>query len=78
MINRGRHKKIKVPINLLTIPKRILTRMMECQVEQGNKADLTVFARDRTASKREGGFTWEHTVEGHYIWYERLINNSPF
>lgn len=78
MTNRGRHKKLKIPITLLTIPKRILTRIMECQVEQGNKADLTVFQRSRTIDKFHGGFNWEETVEGYYIWYERLINDSPF
>lgn len=47
MANRGRHRKkikiripINIPIGLQYLSKPILTRMMEYQIEQGNKADF--------------------------------------
>lgn len=76
MANRGRHRKSGIPTNLRNFPKHILNRLMECQIEQGNKADLTVFAHDRRAHKFAGGFNWNNTIEGYQIWHDRLINNS--
>lgn len=77
MANRGRHRKSEIPTSLRHFPKRILDRLMECQVEQGNKADLTVFLRNISANKYRGGFDWERTTEGYAVWYNRLLNHSP-
>lgn len=81
MANRGRHRKkikiripINIPISLQHLSKPILTRMMECQIEQGNKADLTVFLHNILATKCAGGFDWGKTIEGYAIWYSRLLD----
>ena len=39
-------------------PKRVVQAMVDEQVRQGNPADPSVFARERTACKLLGGFTW--------------------
>ena len=62
-------KKFKVKKKHLTgeiadFPKRVVQAMVDEQVRQGNPANPSVFARDRTASKREGGFTWMITAPG--------------
>lgn len=44
-------------------PIEIVQRMVDYQVEQGNKADVTVFQKLATASKSDGGFDWLETKE---------------
>ena len=50
------------------LPAPILKRMMECQVEQGNKADYTVFENWKCASKSGRGFDWSVTAEKSAFW----------
>lgn len=50
------------------LPAPILKRMMECQVEQGNKADHTVFENCKCASKSGRGFDWSVTAEKSAFW----------
>lgn len=48
-------------------PIEVVQRMVDCQVEQGNKADVSVFQKN----KREGaygGFHWGATIEGYVFW----------
>lgn len=49
-------------------PEEVVQRMMECQVEQGNKADRSVFENYASISKTSGGFSWPLTNEGHFFW----------
>ena len=53
-------------------PKEIVERMLECQVEQGNPKDVSIFEKYKSADKRSGGFTWGDTSEGHIFWAEIL------
>jgi len=50
------------------LPKEIQERMLECQEEQGNKRDSSVFERSISSDKHRGGFIWSNTSEGHEYW----------
>ena len=54
-------------------PKEIVERMLECQVEQGNPRDVSIFEEDRDMDGRHGGFTWGKTSEGHNFWAKILM-----
>ena len=54
-------------------PREIVERMLEYQVEQDNQRNISVFERDKNADKRQGGFTWENTLEGHDFWDRILL-----
>lgn len=45
-------------------PIEVVQRMVDCQVEQGNKADVTIFQHRAEAPKYVGGFNWHETKEG--------------
>lgn len=45
-------------------PIEAAEKMVECQVRQGNKADVSVFVNDLTCNKNFGGFNWGETEEG--------------
>jgi hypothetical protein len=67
-----------VPKGELTgFPKEIIARMLECQEEQWNKRDVTVFEKNILAFLRVGGFYWEKTKEGYDFWYD-VISNKNF
>ena len=74
-------EKFKVKKKHLTgkisdFPKRVVQAMVDEQVRQGNPADPSVFARDRTANKDEGGFTW---IESPMIFYwTEIIHEKKF
>ena len=53
-------------------PKRVVQAMVDEQVRQGNPANPSVFARESTACKREGGFTWMKTASG-YSWADIIL-----
>lgn len=54
---------------LLDFPIEVVQKMVERQVEQGNKPDVTIFQKECRATKLDGGFTWEPTIEGDGFWY---------
>lgn len=54
---------------LLDFPIEVVQKMVERQVEQGNKPDVTIFQKECRATKLDGGFTWESTIEGDGFWY---------
>lgn len=58
------------------IPEVIIDRMLECQVEQGNKADIDVFKKNRRAYINNGGFNWNDTHEDVYIWSDVLLEKN--
>ena len=62
--------------DIADFPKRVVQAMVDEQVRQGNPADPSVFEREPTACKREGGFTWLKTTLG-YSWVE-IIQNKKF
>jgi hypothetical protein len=49
-------------------PIEVVQRMVDCQIEQGNKADVSVFQRNKIAMKFEGGFDWCNTKERQPFW----------
>lgn len=53
--------------------------MLERQVEQGNKRDVSVFEESKRAGniRDEGGFDWEKTTE-HYNFWNNVIENKKF
>ena len=57
-------------------PKRVVQAMVDEQVRQGNPADPRVFARERTANKDAGGFTWIESPMRFY-WTE-IISEKKF
>ena len=58
-------------------PKEIVERMLECQVEQGNEKDVSVFETILDADRYFGGFTWRDTIEGSN-WWSEVIDNKNF
>ena len=49
-------------------PIEIARVMLKRQVEQGNKADITVFQKDCFVGKSDYGFYWKETIEKYDFW----------
>jgi hypothetical protein len=56
-------------------PIEVVQKMVERQVEQGNKADVTVFQKIANAPKWRGGFDFEDTIEKHVFWSDIMDGN---
>lgn len=56
------------------LPVEIQEKMLERQVEQGNKRDAWVFRNGLDAFI--GGFCWSKTPEGYAFWYNVLIREN--
>lgn len=66
---------------LKNVPLIIVDKMLEYQVEQENKLDITVFIENSNACKKTGGFNWNETQEGNGVWNDILscdVYNSFF
>lgn len=59
--------------DLINCPLNIAIRMVERQVEQGNKPDIKVFQNHISAGRLSGGFDWNDTKEGHTFWCDLFI-----
>jgi hypothetical protein len=60
-------------------PIEVVQRMVDCQVEQGNKADVTVFQSNVYAYVLFGGFDWDKTIERSFFWHRVIdIDFSEF
>lgn|SRR5574344_916969 len=57
-------------------PIEVVQRMIECQVEQGNKADVSVFQNRKSCSGGSGGFEWCDTTERHDFWDKVILNRD--
>ena len=64
MMKKFKVKKKHLIGEIADFPKRVVQAMVDEQVRQGNPADPSVFARERTACKVEGGFTWIESALG--------------
>ena len=53
------------------LPKEIQNRMLDCQVEQGNPRDVSVFEKNVYS-----GFIWCCTKEGFEYW-DKILNVIP-
>ena len=62
---------------LLDFPIEVVQKMVERQVEQGNKPDVTIFQKECRATRLDDGFTWASTIEGDGFWY-RVITLEMF
>ena len=51
---------------IANFPIEVVQRMVDCQVEQGNKADVSVF--QKTSTDSIDGFYWNETSEGGRFW----------
>ena len=49
-------------------PIEVVEKMIEEQVEQGNDPDVSVFQKDRSEIKENGGFSWCETADGKTFW----------
>lgn len=63
--------------DLKGFPIEVVERIVEYQVYQGNKADVSVFSEDLTRDKACGGFDWEDTKEG-FVFWESVIDYKNF
>ena len=50
------------------LPKEIIDKMVERQVQQGNKPDVNVFNNYPAATYSDGGFDWCDSPEGDNFW----------
>lgn len=58
-------------------PIEVVQKMVDCQVLQGNNANVSVFQHDATAEFLRGGFVWDETKEGYAFW-ESIIEDGKF
>ena len=58
-------------------PIEVVQEMVNEQVRQGRKADVSVFQDRATAIGKCGGFIWERTVMGESFWND-VISNRKF
>jgi len=61
---------------LTGFPKEIVEKMLEHQVKQGNKKDVTVFENDITSSSLNKGFNWSAASEGRTFWSDVVLNKK--
>ena len=58
-------------------PIEVVQKMVDSQVEQGNKANVKLFQESSNVGKMGGGFSWSETKEGRVFWDE-VINDYRF
>ena len=61
---------------LYDVPKEVVDKMLERQVEQGNPESIAVFEKEIIADKDGGGFDWSDTKEDHDFWEAVLMENN--
>lgn len=70
-------KKSDLIGEIANFPIEVVQKMIEEQVEQGNKADVTVFQEDNFADTYGGGFSWCDAKDGDDFWCE-IISKENF
>ena len=63
--------------NIENFPIEVVEKMIDEQVRQGNKADVTIFQEGVTADNRFGGFLWRITEDGKDFW-DKIICERKF
>lgn len=58
------------------VPKEVVDKMLERQVEQGNPESIAVFEKEIIADKDGGGFDWSDTEEDLDFWEAVLMENN--
>jgi hypothetical protein len=57
-------------------PIEVIEKMIERQVEQGNKPDVKAFHKYVSNDAKGGGFTWENTIEGEMFWHKVIADKN--
>lgn len=68
---------IKYKGRIKDFPVEIVEAMLDEQVRQGNKRDVTVFEEDPSSGFLMGGFNWDRSKERGEFWLE-IIDNKDF
>ena len=63
--------------DLKGFPEEVVEKMLERQVEQGNKRDVSVFEKDSWADQPAGGFDWSSSPEELLFWCA-IIEDKDF
>lgn len=71
----NRDLKYTPPYDSGHLPLYIIDKMLDYQVKQGNKLDISVFENEPSSNKADGGFDWKDTEEGWEYW-EDLLSKS--
>ena len=75
-ITENENPKLTYGGEIADFPIEVVERMLECQVEQGNKRDVSVFEREKKTTKHFNGFSWGETKEDLYFWDEVIMNKN--
>lgn len=62
--------------DIADLPIEVVQRMVDCQVEQGNKADVSVFQLRKRTRFKDGGFDWDKTNEGYFVWLRIMLHKD--
>ena len=62
---------------IANFPIEVVQKMLERQIEQTNKADVSIFQKRHTSNLLNGGFDWDNTEDGFKFWKE-VINKKNF
>ena len=63
--------------NIRNFPIEVVMKMMDEQVHQGNRADVSVFQKNRMADRNNRGFNWDETTDGSWFWH-KIVSNGEF
>lgn len=74
-LNPLEHKEVIKSLD--DLPDEIKELIKQRQIDEGNKADLTVF-KYTGADKYQGGFHWASTKEGHNFWNAVFIDKQYY
>ena len=77
MMEKFKVKKKHLIGEIADFPRRVVQAMVDEQVRQGNPANPSVFAKECTADKSQGGFTWTQSVLGCKFWAD-IIRGKQF
>lgn len=69
-------EKVEFKGDINGFPVEVVEKMLEHQVSQGNKRDLSVFEKFKKAGFRSDGFTWGETIEGRAFWSDVIIDKK--
>ena len=63
--------------DLKGFPIEVVQKIVDYQVKQGNKADVTVFQKDITSTHGEGGVSWGATQET-FDFFQDIVKSKNF
>lgn len=69
-------KSYKPKGSISSLPIEVVNKMLEKQVEQGNKEDVTVFEKNYETNRYYKGFDWDETPESETFWMKVLDDQN--